>query len=164
MNQAHILSNCRVTGYKLTTLLIYLTSVSSWKYTYILLIYQSGYCAKKTWVLSPQCYHMHLICQWPDSCLRAQFKLKAFILIYCDYFGCQFSQPYINPSSIVVVFFTLNEYVILFAFLLENFFGKYDTQFTVLFGTLSLALNWLSATTTTTTTTPTPTQKPSYPW
>lgn len=158
MNQAHILSNCRVTGYKL----IYLTSVSSWKYTYIQDIIPKSVrllCKENLSAESPVLSHA-LDLSMTDSCLRAQFKLKAFILIYCDYFGCQFSQPYINPSSIVV-FFTLNEYVIVFAFLLENFFGKYDTQFTV-FGTLSLALNWLS--TTTTTTTPTPTQKPSYPW
>lgn len=159
MNQAQISSNCRVTDYKLTTLLIYLTSVSSWKYTYTQYIIPKSVrllCKENLSVESPVLPHA-LDLSMTYSCLRAQFKLKAFILIYCDYFGCQLSQPYINPSSIFC-FFYFKWICDCSAFLLEKFFGKYDTQFTVLFGTLSLALYWFSTTATT------PTQKPSYPW
>lgn len=44
-----------------------------------------------------------------DSYLRAQLKLKAFILIYCDYFSCQSCPLYINAAFYI---FTLKEYMI----------------------------------------------------
>jgi len=70
------------------------------------------------------------------SCFRAQFKLKAFRLIYChDFDICDIQ---LTPLKSTYLHFYLR-WIDVFFCVQDNLFGDYDTQYSVLYGTLSHA-------------------------